>query len=497
MTDSSNKLDSQLHAAEVEQLERRIVEMALQRTGARHGALFSWDTKRKGLSLDFHIVEGVTVHMPGALLRRRDDGRPNGIAFWVLDHNQPYECPETRDDPHYASYFLEVRSLLAVPVPYQKRAIGVITVSSREPAAFDAADLDEMEALAASSAKFLRRAQLSRAQSEQGERPFLIKGLSPQWLQVEQCIEQVSPTDAPVLIQGESGTGKELVAHAVHFNSARAGAPFVTVNCAAIPETLLESTLFGHCRGAFSGASHDKVGEFQKAAGGTLFLDEIGEMPMALQPKLLRAVEYGELQPLGSNDPPLHVDLRLICATNRDLAARVQAGQFRDDLYYRVGVVQMQLPPLRDYRDNLEVMAAVFLRQAAEHHRVTTPRLSAETLAVLQGHDFPGNVRELKNAMEHAAIMASAGTVLPEHLPRQFGVVALTAEQKPETVKTLKQLRELWLAPLERDYLTDLLRHCDGNVRAAASQAGINTVTLYRLLKKRGLRLRREVGPGG
>lgn len=484
--------DEQLHAADIEQLERRITTLALERTGARHGAIFLWDSKQRALVLDFHVVEDVVVTLPGTRLKRRTDGRPNGIAFHVLDTNEPYACADTRDDPNYAPYFLEVRSVLAVPIPYQRRAIGVLTVSSRRPQAFDETHLAELEALAESSAKFLRRAQMSRASRRDDGRPFVIKGLSPQWLTVESKIEQVAPTDAPVLIQGESGTGKELVAHSIHFNSGRSEGPFVTVNCAAIPETMLESMLFGHVRGAFTGATQDKVGEFQKANRGTLFLDEVGELPLGLQAKVLRAVEYQEIQPLGSNKPPKRVDVRLICATHRDLPRLAREGQFRLDLYYRLSVMTLQLPPLRSYKDNLEVFAQVFVQEAAKRHGLAPPRLSAQTLALLGDYEFPGNVRELKNAMEHAVIVAGE-SIEPEHLPELIRGSEPAAAPRAETRPGLKQMRESWLAPLERRYLSELLAECDGNVRQAAQLAGINAVTMYRLLKKRGLEIRREV----
>jgi transcriptional regulator with GAF, ATPase, and Fis domain len=487
-----------LHDADIEQLEKRIMDLARERTGASHGAIFLYDRKAEALAIDFHIVEGLLVPLPHMMLARRRDGRPNGIALWVLDHNAPYLCTNAANDPNYSPYFLDVASIAAVPIPYQERAIGVITVSSRREGAFDHEHIRELQQLATSSAKFLRRAQLYRATREHDGRPFLIKGLSPEWLEVERRIEMVAPTDAPLLIHGESGTGKDLVARATHFNSRRSGKPFVTVNCAAIPETLLESVLFGHVRGAFTGASHEKVGEFQKADGGTLFLDELGELPMALQAKVLRAVEQGEVQPLGSNKAPEHVDVRLICATNRDLAQMVKERCFRDDLYYRLSVMTMELPPLRSYkRDNLEPLAQVFLQQASEKHGRSVARISAEAMALLQVYDFPGNVRELKNAIEHAAIMASGGLIEPEHLPRSIRPGAQSkAPADPEPVvrdMTLRELRETWLAPRERQYLAELLERCDGNVREAARRAGINTVTMYRLLKKRGLKISREV----
>ncbi len=485
--------DEQLHEAEVESLERRIMEMALERTGASSGAIFLWDAEAKGLSLDFHVAEGVYINLPQTLLRHRADGRPNGIALWVMDHNEPYLCRDASKDPNYASYFLEVASIAAVPIPYQKRAIGVLSVSSARRNAFRKVHLEELEALAASSAKFLRRSQMFRARNRESGRVLLIKGLSPEWLEVERLIEQTSPTSAPVLVQGESGTGKELVANAIHFNSARSSEPFVVVNCAAIPDQLLESTLFGHERGAFTGASTRKTGEFQKADRGTLFLDEVGELSLTLQPKVLRAVEYGEVQPLGSSAAPLKVDVRLICATNRDLPAMVRDGRFREDLFYRVSLVTMQLPPLRSYKSNLPILARVLLRQAARRHGKRVSGISGPALELLESHDYPGNVRELRNVVEHAVIMATSDEIQPGDLPRSIGP-ALEPEQVQASRRLgLRQQRESWLAPLEKRYLSELLTECGGNVRRAATLAGVNTVTLYRLLRKRGLRLDRRV----
>ena len=475
------------------------MELALERTGGRNGALFLWDAKRKGLALGFHIVEGLVVTMPGTLVRPREDGRPSGIAIHVLKTGEPYLTNDTRSDPQYAPYFLDVLSIAAVPVLYQHRPIGVLTVSSRERNAFEPSHLDELEALAASAAKFLRRVQLYRSTQKSG-RPFLIKGLSPEWGEVERRLEHVAFTDAPVLVAGESGTGKELVAHAIHFNSRRADKPFVTVNCAAIPETLQESTLFGHRKGAFTGASFAKVGEMTRADGGTLFLDEVGEMPMSLQPKLLRALESGEVQPLGSNEPPSRVDVRLVCATNRDLPEMVRAGRFRDDLYYRLGVMTLELPPLRSYRDALEVLAHVFRERACAQHGKEVPRISPAALCALSAYDFPGNVRELRNAVEHAVILADGDTIEAEHLPRSIVRPAEPGEAKrAESRKTLAALCDEWLAPFETRYLGDLLAESAGSVRAAARLAGVDAVTLYRLLRKRqvpfGRTGRARVGP--
>ncbi|HEY1955329.1 MAG TPA: sigma-54-dependent Fis family transcriptional regulator [Polyangiaceae bacterium] len=477
--------ETALHEASMEQLERRVMDLALERTGASSGALFLWDPKRRGLALGFHIVDGLVVTMPGAIVTAPRDGRPAGVAMHVFETGRARRVDDAELDPHYAPYFLEVRSIAAAPIVYGRRPIGVLSVSARRPRAFGPGDLAELEALAASAAKYLRRAQLYETSRASG-RPFLIKGLSPEWLEVERRIERVAATSAAVLVTGESGTGKELVANAIHFNSRRAVAPFVTVNCAAIPEPMLESLLFGHVRGAFTGATFDKVGELAKADGGTLFLDELGELPMSLQPKLLRALEHGEIQPLGSNRAPQRVDVRLVCATNRDLPRRVREGLFRDDLYYRLGVMPIELPPLRSYKGQIEVLANVFRDLATKKLEKNVTRISPEALAVLASYDFPGNVRELRNAIEHAVIMADGETIEPAHLPRSM---AKPAASKPHAKKTptLASMREAWLAPLEARWLGDLLVESHGNVRAAAKRAGVDAVTLYRLLKRRGV----------
>ncbi|MFO0595212.1 MAG: sigma-54-dependent Fis family transcriptional regulator [Myxococcaceae bacterium] len=484
----------------MESLARRLVEVACERTATRHGAVFLWDAKAKGLVVDFHMVNGVIVALPGTgtVLKPRHDGRSNGIALSCFLNASPYLCNDTAKDPNYARYFLDVGSVLAVPIPWQGKPMGVLTVSSTEHDAFDYAHTFALEEVASISAKYLRRASLARQTRADG-RPFVIKGLSPGWHEVERKLEQVSPTDAPVLVTGESGTGKDLVSRAIHFNSKRAGKPFVTVNCAAIPETMLESVLFGHVKGAFTGATFDKVGEFQKADGGTLFLDELGELPLMLQAKVLRAIEQGEVTPLGSNAAPGRVDVRFVCATNRNLPQMVKEGKFRDDLFFRVGVITVELPALRTYKDNLPILSQVFLQQSAQKHHRKVSAISPDAMAVLTAWDFPGNVRELKNSIEHAVIMARGETVQVEDLPKLMrgapaksgSPVQAVAVEAP--VRTLAQWREVWVGPPEKRYLADLLQAHGGKVDAAAKVAGINRVTMYRLMQKHGLVVERRV----
>jgi len=485
--------EARLHAARPEDIESELVSIALAATRHGHGALFVWDRKARGLALAHHVANGVTLTLP-QVVRDRDRA---GIALYAFDEDESYLCPDTSRDERYTHYLLDVGSIAAVPIRYQKKPIGVLTVSDADIGGMTSADLALLEELAALAAPLLRRVQLDRQSREETGRPFLIKGLSPAWLEVERKIELAAPTRAPILVRGESGTGKDLVARAIHANSKRADKPYVTVNCAAIPETLLESILFGHVKGAFTGASFHKVGEFQKADGGTLFLDEVGELPVMLQAKVLRAVEQGEVQPLGSNESPARVDVRLIGATNRDLEAMAKVGQFRDDLFYRLSVMTIELPPLRSYKDNLEVLAGVFVEQAARAHGKRAPRLGPSVLARLDSYDFPGNMRELKNAMEHAVILCAGDELAERDLPKPLLANAPAAAAARATKRSarpsLRELRESWLAPLEKRYLGELLVEHGGSVRKAAAAAGVDAVTLYRLLRKRGVAISRQV----
>ncbi len=299
-------------------------------------------------------------------------------------------------------------------------------------------------------------------------------GRSPPFNRMLGLIERVAPSEVPVLLLGESGTGKELAARAVHQASRRAQGPFVPLDCSGLSETLFESELFGHEKGAFTGALGRKTGLVEAAAGGTLFLDEVGDIPLGLQVKLLRLLETGTFRRVGSVEVR-KADFRLVCATHRDLEALVREGAFRQDLYYRISAFPIRLPPLRERREDLPLLAEAFLARLSRPPK----RLSPEALACLQDHPFPGNVRELRNLLERAVLLADGPEIGPEHL-------ACCAEPGSEAAGRLRFVGPLRpLAEVERDYLRWAAAVHRGDRRSLARRLGLSERTLYRKLRGR------------
>ena len=295
-------------------------------------------------------------------------------------------------------------------------------------------------------------------------------------------VAQVAPSSATVLILGESGTGKELVADAIHAMSPRRARALVKVNCAAIPDTLLEAELFGYERGAFTGAATRKEGRFAAATGGTLFLDEVGTMSLPVQAKLLRVLQDGAFEPLGSNRTH-RADCRLVAATNSDIRLAVQEGRFREDLYYRLNVIAVSLPPLRDRREDIPLLAQHFLLQYSAKDRKAVEGISPEALAALQGYGWPGNVRELEHAVERAVVLARGRFIEVEHLPDP--VRALLPTRASDTVDTIAIPVGTPLDTVERLLIGEALRRTGGNRQKAAGLLGIATRTIYRKLGTR------------
>jgi two-component system response regulator HydG len=316
-----------------------------------------------------------------------------------------------------------------------------------------------------------------------------IVGRSQPMRQVVQTARQVANSDLPVLILGESGTGKELIAKAIHNNSRRRKHRLVTMNCAGMPETILEDELFGHVKGAFTDARTERAGRFEHADKGTLFMDEIGDMPHNMQAKLLRALENGEVVRLGSNDP-IKVDVRLISATNQNLDEMVADKRFREDLYYRIKGVTITLPPLRERREDIPLLIHYFLGQFAEKNGREIEGIHPDAQQVLMSYSWPGNVRELRNTLENMVVLSSGPTLGPESLPREIrpaGVGAAAAGAAAGTPTEVKNLAGLTMEQVEREHIRSTLDMTQGNREQAAKILGIGERTLYRKIKEYGL----------
>ncbi len=304
-----------------------------------------------------------------------------------------------------------------------------------------------------------------------------IIGNSQALQKVFRLIEKVADTNANILIQGESGTGKELIARAIHHNSSREHKPFVAINCGALPESLLESELFGHTKGSFTGATADKKGLFRAADGGTLFLDEIGEIPQTLQVKLLRALQEHEVTPIGAT-VPIKFDARIIAATNRDLEKEVTENRFREDLFYRLNVIEIYLPPLRERREDIPLLAKHFVTKLSREQNVPEKHLAKDTMTALINYAWQGNIRELSNAIERAFIL-SGDEIDAESLPMRVRQASDSAFEMRDSEGLRPTLEEM-----ERRYILEILQSVDDDKTEAANILGIDLSTLYRKLKK-------------
>jgi DNA-binding NtrC family response regulator len=311
-------------------------------------------------------------------------------------------------------------------------------------------------------------------------------GRSPSMIALYKDIARVAPTKTTVLVVGESGTGKELVARAIHQHSPRSNGPFIPVNCGALTETLLEAELFGHVRGAFTGAVNDRKGLWEEADGGTLFLDEIGETSPSMQVKLLRVLQEGEMRRVGASRP-VQIDVRVVAATNRDLEKEVPQGRFREDLFYRLSVVTLRVPPLRERRTDIPLLAERFQRLAAERLKSGAFRCGEQTIRTLAAYDWPGNVRELESAIEHAALRARGNEITADDLPAKLQAPEVKVAAQSSLTALYSDLPSL--AELEKRYLIYLLETLSDNRTRAAEVMRIDRRTLYRMAERHGIKL--------
>lgn len=383
---------------------------------------------------------------------------------------------------------LQVRSVLCVPLTSSRRVIGAIYLDSKDPENnFDENHLQVMTAvgvIVSLALENLRHWERLQRENEQLRAQVSLEhnllGASPTMRAVFEFIRRVAPTDSTVLIEGESGTGKELVANAIHRNSSRANAPFVAINCAAIAETLLESELFGHEKGAFTGATSQKKGKIELAEGGTLFLDEVSELAPGLQAKLLRVLQEREFERLGGLRA-LKLDIRLIAATNKKLSDAVEKGTFRKDLFYRLNVVAIAMPPLRDRREDIPLLVEHFVAKSSRKCKTRPKQLSEEARACLISYDWPGNVRELENAIERALVMGSEDMIVSDDLPE--AIVEGAASFAGPTAKYHGTIKER-----KKQLILQELQKANGNYIEAARSLGIHPNSLLRLIRNLDLK---------
>lgn len=374
----------------------------------------------------------------------------------------------------------EARRLAVFPFRHENQLLGVLMVACPGQCECHPQELEVIGLLLQETAGVLQRTIDHEARLhgfsdlDKGLSEFCgIVGKDPQMRTLYGLIDDIAPTDASILIQGESGTGKELVARAIHRRSHRKDAPFVVINCSAYPSSLLESELFGHEKGAFSGAIRQKAGRFEQAHGGTVFLDEIGEIPAAAQVKLLRVLQTQKFERIGG-EKTLAVDVRIISATNRDLMNAVKAGGFREDLFYRLNVIPIHLPPLRSRVNDIPLLARYFLSRFAGEQRKAVDDFASESMAALLAYAWPGNVRELENAVEHAVVLAKSRLITAVDIP------AAVREAEPSLAEGKGRIME----DAEVRLLQEVLEVCNWNKKAAARRLGISRNTLYRKLKK-------------
>jgi len=522
-------------AAETEEgpLLRRIVDSAVALVGGERGFLLlvprgdtrgAADPSEAGVRVA-RAFDRSDIPIPSSRISM-------GIARKVLASGRPLLSVDAGRDDRFQGMpsveDLRLRSVLCLPIAIDGRVEGVLYVDNRlQQGAFDEDALDKVELFAGMAAVAIRNARLVGELRERNQRLLVsseqirslneqlgrkvrdrdselavaraelgrargrydytsIVGASDEMRRVFQELDRVVETELPVLIQGESGTGKELIARAIHFNGPRKDRPFVVENCAALPDTLLESELFGHTRGAFTGADRAKKGLIEQAHGGTLFLDEIGDMSPEMQKKVLRVLQEGELRPLGSNQR-VHVDVRLLAASNRDLKQMVERGEFREDLYYRINVLTLRLPPLRNRREDVPLLAESLLARAAREAGRPVPILLHEVQAALAAYDWPGNVRELENEMRRVLLIAGDSVRLEHLSPTITARPDRPAVPAPaQALVAMGDLRAA-VADFERRAIEDALARAAGNKSRAAKELGISRFALQRKLDKYGI----------
>lgn len=408
----------------------------------------------------------------------------DGIAGWVAKTGQPLVVNDVTKDSHFLKEISKAidfptRSILCVPLASQDRVIGVIEVINKIDGLFTDTDTQLLLAIAEQAGLAIENARQHQVLSQEyhslqqtlGITHRFIGGKSPQTKKLLELIKKVSTTDSTLLVRGETGVGKELVARMIHENSKRRGYPFTCVTCSILTETLLESELFGHEKGSFTGATTKKIGKFELAHRGTVFLDEISAIPISTQTKLLRVLQEREFERVGGTEI-IKVDIRIIAATNENLEKLIKEGRFREDLYYRLKVIEIPVPPLRERKEDIPDLVRYYMEEYSKELDRRVDKIHPEAMALLIRYNWPGNIRELKNVIERAIVLGSGDTILPEHLP---------AEIREDTTPEIPT--NLTLSAIEKWHIERVLRLTNGNKTKAAKILGISRNRLDRKLK--------------
>jgi Nif-specific regulatory protein len=472
---------------------RVVLKVLEQRSGFLHGTIMLLTGDGKELVLEAESsgqADGGARYRPG-----------EGVTGRVLEGGEKIIVPLVSREPRF-QYRLHRRkdsaerevSYICVPIRFENKVIGTLAVDLEAQSAHllqqNAQVLEVVASLIAADAGRRRAARMEREmlesenrrlRSQLGDqiRPHNMIGDSTEMQAVFSRVRQVALADTTVLIRGESGTGKELIAAAIHFDSPRRDCPFVKVNCAALSEALLESELFGHEKGAFTGALYKRIGRLEEAEGGTLFLDEIGDFSPAVQVKLLRVIQEREYERVGSSKT-LKADVRILAATNRDLEKAVREGAFREDLYYRINVFPIMLPPLRERSSDILLLVNHFVKKYAERMGHPVRRVSTSAINMLMAYHWPGNVRELENCVEHAVLLCDSGVIQGRHLPPTLQTP--TRSELPALGSLAANVDQL-----ERDLITDALKRNKGSVVAAARELGVTGRTVRYKIEKLGI----------
>lgn len=421
-----------------------------------------------------------------------------GITGLVVQSGKEIVVPDISKDPRFLHKTRSRKqtggkktAFFCVPIKLEGRTIGALSVDKQAGTKTDfqanvrllniistmVAQAVKLNKLVESDRRQLREENVRLRQELKAQ--FNIHnmvGSSNSMKDVYRLIEQVSDSNATVIIRGESGTGKDLVAHAIHYNSLRADKPFVKVNCTALPETLLESELFGHEKGAFTGATDRKPGRFERAQGGTIFLDEIGDFTVNLQVQLLRVIQFREFERVGGTET-IKANVRIIVATHKNLEEQIKEGLFREDLFYRINVFPIYLPPLRERKDDIMLLADSFLERVAHENNKDITRISTPAIEMLTRYHWPGNVRELENCIERSVLLCDGDVIRSEHLPPSLQMVGKTGAVAKRSLSEI-------IANTEKELIVDALKKCGGRQRRAAEELGVTERILGYKLKK-------------